>query len=302
MPPKFFSIAALLAVSVLSPSFATEPTVIKLWPGDLPGPTAVISGEEADTQKPTDRLVGGKTVMKVGNVATPQMHVYLPAKEKANGTAVVICPGGGFHILAWDLEGTEVAEWLNGLGIAAIVCKYRVPTASHGSPGKYQGPVNDAQRAISITRQLAKEWNIDPNKIGVLGFSAGGETAARSALAAGERQYQPSDEADKEPCHADFAILIYPGGLVDKEHELNQDVVVHKDAPPMFLVHASDDPVPCQASTELFNALKKVKVAAELHVFATGGHGYGLRPDKEPVTQWPKLAESWLNGQKLLKK
>ncbi len=292
-----FVLLAVLAIAIP----AAEPAVLRLWPSDPRGPLSVTKGPETDLQKSTDRLVGGKTVMKVGNVSTPEMHVYLPAKEKANGTAVVICPGGGFHILAWDLEGTEVAEWLNNIGVAAIVCKYRVPTASHGAPGKWEGPVNDAQRALSMTRVHARDWKVDPQKIGILGFSAGGETAARTALALGKRGYDPLDAADKESCAANFAILIYPGGLVDKDSlQLQENVVVTKDAPPTFFVHAADDPVPFQASTALFAALQKERVPSELHIFGTGGHGYGLRPDKDAVTNWPKLAEAWLKGQSLL--
>lgn len=294
--------AATVMVAMTTGIHAAEPTILQLWPKDSPGPAAVVKGEEADFQKPTDRLVGGKTVMKVGNVSTPQMHVFLPPAEKANGAAVVVCPGGGFNILAWDLEGTEVAEWLNGLGVTTIVCKYRVPTSSHGAPGKWQGPVNDAQRALSITRQHAAEWKLEAKKIGILGFSAGGETAARTALAGGKRAYEAVDEADKQPCGADFAILIYPGGLIDKDKDfkLQEDIVVTKDFPPTFFVHAADDPVPFQASTSLFAALQKEKVPSELHIFGSGGHGYGLRPDKDPVTNWPKLAEAWLKRREIL--
>ena len=157
---------------------AAEPKVTKLWPGEPPGPSAVISGEEMDRSKPNDRSVAGKAVIRLGNVASPEIHVYHPENPQPQRGAVVICPGGGYNILAWDLEGTEVATWLNQIGMTAVVCKYRVPTGSHGEQGRWQGPVSDAQRAISIARQSAGDWKIDPDKIGVLGFSAGGDTAA----------------------------------------------------------------------------------------------------------------------------
>ncbi|HUG18734.1 MAG TPA: alpha/beta hydrolase, partial [Planctomycetaceae bacterium] len=156
---------------------ASEPTILKVWTDKPPGPPAKVDGPEIDRQKPSDRLVGGKTVMKIGNVSEAEIHVYRPPADKSNGAACVICPGGGYHILAWDLEGTEVAEWLNSLGVTAIVLKYRVPTGPYGDPGKWQGPVMDAQRAISLARTRAAEWSIDPGRIGILGFSAGGNLA-----------------------------------------------------------------------------------------------------------------------------
>jgi acetyl esterase/lipase len=279
---------------------AEDPQPETLWPGRPPGPPALVKGDEQDMTKPEDKLIAGKRIIKLGNVSTPQMHVYLPPQETANGGAVVICPGGGFSILAWDLEGTEVAQWLNSLGLAAIVLKYRVPTREHEAAGKWQGPVMDAQRAISLTRSRAEQWGIDPGRIGILGFSAGGETAALVAVKQGKRLYQPIDDVDQVSCAADFAMLIYPGGIAEDDGSLKEDYAVNSQTPPMFFVHAADDRVTCLSSTALFTALKKADVPAEMHIYASGGHGYGSRSTDSAVTQWPQQAEGWLKTMELL--
>jgi acetyl esterase/lipase len=290
----------LLVVLIVSslraePLPQTEALVVGLWPGTPPGPPAMTNGPQQDLTKPEDRLIAGRRIIKLGNVSDPEMHVFLPPAERASGGAVVVCPGGGFSILAWDLEGTEVAEWLNNIGMAAVVVKYRVPTRQHGVPGKWQGPVMDAQRALSLTRNRAADWNINPQRIGILGFSAGGETAALTAVKNGQRLYEPTDEADRTSCAADFALLIYPGGIAETDGVLKDDYRVDQQTPPMFFVHAADDNVTCQSSVALFSALKKAEVPAELHIYTTGGHGYGLRATNLPVTHWPSLAETWLN-------
>ncbi|MDF1813310.1 MAG: fumarylacetoacetate hydrolase family protein [Verrucomicrobiales bacterium] len=287
-----------------SVSAVAGPEIFNLWPdSQMPGPAPLVDGEERDLTNPDDKLIAGKRIVKLGHVDVPQAHVFLPPPEKANGSAVVVCPGGGYHILAWDLEGTEVATWLNGLGVAAIVLKYRVPTRPHGEepvgklPKKSLGPVMDAQRAISLVRTHAEEWGLKANQIGVLGFSAGGETAALTAAAGGERTYEAIDAIDRETCEADFALLIYPGGLADaKSGTLKPHITVSKDTPPVFLAHAADDRVTCLSSAALFIELKKVGVPAELHIYSTGGHGYGLRRTEKPVTRWTDRAEEWLRG------
>jgi acetyl esterase/lipase len=268
--------------------------VVNLWPGKPAGSAANVKGEEQDQTKPEDRLIAGRRIIKLGNVATPQMHVYLPAKEKANRAAVVICPGGGFSILAWDLEGTEVAEWLNSLGVAAVVLKYRVPTRDHAD--RLQAPAMDAQRAISLVRAKHVEWQIDPQRIGILGFSAGGATAGMACIHNGRRLYESTDGADAESCRPDFGVLIYPGALMDEaQGKLRADVVVSGETPPMFFAHAFDDRVHCENSVALFMALKRAGVPSELHVYDRGGHGYGMRlVADQPVTSWPQRCEEWL--------
>lgn len=272
---------------------AAEPDhVLNVWPGKPPGATTV-AGEEQDFTKPDDRPVAGRRIIKLGNVSTPQLHVYLPPVDQRTGAALVICPGGGFQILAWDLEGTEVAEWLNSLGITAIVLKYRVPTRE--LTPKWEAPVQDTQRALSLVRQHAAEWGLQPDRIGVLGFSAGGETAGRAALAV-ERTYPAMDAVDDIPCRADLAVLIYPAYLVNEARTgLREDVVVSKDSPPMFLAHAFDDPVAPETSVFLLLALKQSGVPSELHIYDAGGHGYGLRPvENLPVTGWSARCADWL--------
>ena len=280
----------------------------------MPGPAPLVKGEERDLFKKGDKLIAGKKIIKLGHVANPQMHVYLPDADNANGAAVVICPGGGFSILAWDLEGTEVAEWLNGLGVAAIVLKYRVPTRQHGndveaSPGsndvhlpkKSLGPVMDAQRALSLVRANKKKWNIDSSRLGTLGFSAGGEMAALAATTLGNRTYKKVDAVDEEECGANFALLIYPGGLADRETgELRSYIPVSDHTPPIFFAHAADDRVTPLASTALFEKLELAGVDAELHIFNKGGHGYGLRPTHYPITRWPGFAEEWMQWMNFL--
>ena len=295
--------AAFALLVTFTVHVAAEPQVIKLWPREIPGPVAKTNGPEADMTKPDDKLIAGKRIIKLGNVSAPEMHVFLPAKENANGGAVIVCPGGGFSILAWDLEGTEVAQWLNSLGFAAVVVKYRVPTREHGdalyeagtAPLKAVGPVMDAQRAMSLTRAHASEWGLDPKRIGIMGFSAGGETAALAALNGDSRAYAKIDAADEQSCAPNFALLIYPGGLVDaKTGVLKPHIKVTKDTPPMFFVMAQDDRVNSLNCTALYAALTLAKVPAERHLFTRGGHGYGLRTTEVPVTHWPNRAVKWL--------
>jgi len=294
MSSRFAKYATVLGLLITVRASAAEPVVLDLWAGQPAGPQSMTTGPEADTQKPTDKLIGGKTVMKVGNVSKPQIEVRLPPADKANGAAVVICPGGGFNILAWDLEGTEIAQWLNENGIAGIILKYRVPTGKLQGDAKWQGPVMDAQRAVSLTRARAEEWHIDPKRVGICGFSAGGATAAITAAKNGERLYEAKDDADQQSCAPTFALLIYPAYLIDDSGALRSEYQITPKTPPMFFAHAADDRVPCEGSAALFVALKKAKIPAELHIFPTGGHGYGLRPTTQPVTGWPPLAMRWM--------
>ncbi len=297
MPARLQLLIAVLVIfcAIGNKANAAEspPTeVIRLWPSTPPGPAREV-GEEADITKPTDRLIAGSRIIKLANVSAPEAHVYLPPKDKRSGSAVVVCPGGGFHILAWDLEGTEVAEWLNSIGVTAIVLKYRVPTNSVNP--KWLQPVQDAQRTISIVRSRAAGWGVKTDRIGILGFSAGGHTAGRAALTT-ERLYEPFDEADRQSFLPDAAMLIYPAYFANKEKtKLVDDVKVTKNSPPMFLVHAFDDGVTAASSLLMTLALKKAGVPSELHIYDTGGHGYGLRPaESKPITTWPKRCEDWL--------
>ncbi len=293
--------ALVFSLLIASTALADKPTVLKLWPGTPPGDENVKLGEEKDFTKPTDRLIAGRRIIKLGNVTSPEIHIYKPAKEKDTGTSVVICPGGGHHILAWDLEGTEVAEWLNTIGVTGIVLKYRVPSRTRKT-NKWQAAVQDAQRAMSITRHNANKWNLNPNRIGILGFSAGGETAGLTAVFT-DRTYQPVDDADKASMLPNFAVLVYPAYMADaKTGKLQEHVRITANTPPMFLAHAYDDRVTPLTSLLLAVELKKNNVPAELHMYATGGHGFGMRPTDEPCTHWPKACAKWMGKMGWLEK
>jgi acetyl esterase/lipase len=285
----FFAILALQC----SMSWAETPdVVIDIWPTKPPGEQLDV-GEEVDFTKDTDKLIAGRRIIKLGNVKTPQAHVFLPPANLRTGASVVICPGGGFSILAWDLEGTEVAQWLCSRGIAAVVLKYRVPTRTQ-SPA-WLAPAQDLQRTMAIVRANAKEWSLDPEKVGALGFSAGGATVVHAAFSP-KRLYESVDKSDEQPYAPNRVMLIYAGGLPESDQpESLQNWKITKDSPPIFLIHTFDDFVPVLGTTNLFEIAKKSGVSAELHIFDAGGHGYGLRHDPDfPVSKWHHLCSDWL--------
>jgi len=270
-----------------------KPLVLDVWPGKAPGETGEIGEEEFQDPKPEDK----KPIKRLANVTKPTLTVYRPGKEKDTGAAVMICPGGGYTILAWDLEGEEVAEWLNSIGVTGILLKYRVPTRA--DLPRHLPPLQDAQRALSLVRSKAAEWGIDPNRIGMLGFSAGGHLTAAASTNFDKRSYESIDDIDRLSCRPDFGVLIYPGGIVEKG-ELTPEIRVSKETPPLFFAHANDDPVTPENSAVVYLALKRAGVSAELHIFASGGHGFGLRPSDHPSSTWPKRCEEWLRNCGLL--
>jgi len=270
---------------------------IPLWPGAAPH-NLPVGGPEYATSDPKE-LIGGKTVIAIQRVSRPTLTLYRP-RAGNTGAAVVVYPGGGFWILAMDLEGTEVCDWLTAKGIACVLVKYRVPgNRLYPRSGPYpDNPVatEDAQRAIALTRFHAREWGIDPHKIGVLGFSAGGYlVAATSTL---DRIYKPVDAIDRISARPDFGIALYPGHLWTDESKfaLNPDVPVGSHTPPTFIVQNEDDPVDSiNNSLVYYIALRKAGVPTEMHLFPKGGHAFGLRHDPaKPATDWPRLAERWL--------
>ncbi|MFI4877185.1 MAG: alpha/beta hydrolase [Blastopirellula sp. JB062] len=285
---KFFLVAVAL-FSVASPSLA-ENISINLWPeGQVPGQSRNV--KEEIVEEIDDRI--GRKVTKV---TKPMMTLYQAPPENRSGAAVVVCPGGGYNILAYDLEGTEVAQWLNEIGVTAVVLHYRVPRAK----GDHQiGPMQDAQRAIRLTRQHAAEWGIDPTRIGLIGFSAGGNLAANSSVGHALKTYDPIDQADERSCRPDFLILVYPAYLIvdDDSVTLNDRAAVTQETPPTVMIHAANDPVPCNNSIAFFLDLNRHKIPAELHVYPTGGHGYGLRPSEHEVTRWPTVVARFLQKQ-----
>ena len=263
-----------------------------LWPNGAPG-AAANPPAERDTTTAKDNLIAGKPIIRLGNVSKPTLTLYTP-RGRNSGAAVIVFPGGGYRILALDLEGTEVCEWLNTAGITCALVKYRVPDS--GPYPKSAAALQDAQRAIGLVRSHAKEWQIDPQRIGVLGFSAGAHLAAALSTHYEKRLYAPVDGADNVGCRPDFAVIVYPGylALADKAYAANADVPVTSQTPPSFIVQTEDDPVHVENAVVYFMALKNAKVPAELHVYAGGGHGYGLRRSEFPVTSWPQSVETWL--------
>jgi acetyl esterase/lipase len=271
----------------------------RIWPDKAPDARPADGPEVAATvvdKAGKEKLVGGKPWVYVDKVSQPTMTVYSP-KGTNTGAAVVVFPGGGYEILAIDLEGTEACDWLTSRGITCVLLKYRVPCVLVEPYRDCRTALEDAQRTVGLVRFHAAEWKIDPRKIGVLGFSAGGHMAAAISTHFERRLYKPLDAADKESSRPDFAVALYPGHLAASERgfALNPDIRVTRRTPPTFLLQAQDDPVdPIENSLVYYSALQKAGVSAELHVFAKGGHAFGLRPTASPISGWPQLVEAWL--------
>lgn len=280
-------------------SLGAQPTEIKIWPGTPPGNSG-IAGVEHDTTTAKDNLIAGKPLIRLGNVSEPTIAVYRPAKEKDTGAAVVVCPGGSYYILAMDLEGTEVCHWLNSIGVTGVLLKYRVPQPNGPHTDSFP-PLQDAQRAFGLVRSHAKEWGIDPTRVGVLGFSAGGNLSALLCAHTTKRGYPRVDAADDLSARPDFQILIYPGSLVDEGTAVSPEVAVTSATPPTFLAIAVDDrAVRADHGFGYAMALKAAQVPMEFHAYPTGGHGYGLRPTKDLVTTWPQRAADWMRSRGIL--
>ena len=266
---------------------------ILIWPGAIPDAQPVSGAEYVTNMPPTT----GKPWVAVCNVAQPTMTVYSP-KGTNTGVVVLVFPGGGYNCLAIDIEGTEICDWLTSRGITAVLLKYRVPDSGpHGLvEPKAPTALEDAQRTVGLLRFHAAEWHIDPHKVGVIGFSAGGHLVAAVSTHFDKRFYPVVDAADKENCRPDFAIALYPGHLWKDRHlGLNPNVPVTSNTPPTFLLQAENDPVDnVNHSLAYYIALKNAKVPVEMHLYAQGGHAFGLRPSKFPITEWPQLVEKWL--------
>ena len=281
---------------------ANDPAPLPLWPGTPPGDKGGL-GPEKDTTKSTDGLVAGKPVIRLGMVSNPTLTMYRAPAGSNSGATVVVFPGGGYNILAMDLEGTEVCQWLNSLGVNCALVKYRVPVRA-GLP-RYGPPLQDAQRAVGMVRYRAGEWGLDPKRIGVLGFSAGGHLVAALSTNFDTRTYPAVDEADKVSCRPDFTLLIYPAYLTSKTDHgptLAPELNVTANTPPSFLIQAEDDAVGVENTLVYYAALRTAKVPAEAHLYPVGGHGYGLRSTEKPITGWPRLAEPWLRSLGVLSK
>ena len=280
---------------------ADEPPPLPLWPNAAPGEKGNLPAE-ADTTKPGEGFVAGQRVMRIGNVSQPTITIFSPPKDRANGAAVLVCPGGGYNILAWDLEGTEICAWLNSIGVTGVLLKYRVPKRE--GLEKHTAALHDAQRALGLVRSRATGLGLDPQRIGVLGFSAGGHLAAALSANYEQRTYVPLDDTDKASCRPDFTVLIYPAYLTLKDDgdKLAPEIKVTAQTPPAFVVMAADDSVRVENALFYALALKNANVPCELHVYPDGGHGYGLRPTGHAVTTWPARAAEWMEKRGLLKK
>lgn len=322
MKPLIFAFCVAFACAgVGAQTTAWQPspghTQVPIWPGAVPDAVKVNGPEVAGK---VGHMVAGKPWVYVGPVSRPTMTVYSPT-GKNTGAAVVVFPGGGYSILAIDLEGTEVCDWLTSKGITCVLLKYRVPgDGQRPKSGPY--PISlmaleDAQRTMGLVRFHAAEWHIDPHKIGVLGFSAGGHLVAAISTHFEKRVYTAVDAADKESCRPDFAVALYPGHITisfvegdaehagksvkryttsgDKDLTLSPDLPVTNKTPPTFIVQAEDDNEDgVNQSLVYYIALKKAGVPVEMHLYAQGGHAFGLRRTKFPITEWPELAEKWL--------
>ncbi len=272
-----FSLLFLLTFS----SYSQKGDIIYLWPGKVPG-------EQKSKLPPVSDTTNKDKIIRFSEVTNPAIEVFMPDPAKQNHSAVIVCPGGGYYILAYDLEGTEIAAWLNKMGYAAFVLQYRIPN-------KKEGALQDIQRALRVVRENSQKWNIDPDKIGVMGFSAGGSLSARASTLFNKKSYSPVDKSDSLSCRPSFTMLIYPAYLDQGPNlTLTPELVLSKEDPPFFIFQTADDPYGNSALV-MAAALRNAKLPFELHIMPTGGHGYGLRPGKIASETWPVLAEKWLD-------
>jgi acetyl esterase/lipase len=263
-----------------------------LWSGLPPGDIAGEVGEEK---------VETKGVKRVSNVTEPTITYFLSDSAKASGTTVLVCPGGAYNILAIEHEGEDVCKWLNKIGVHAVLLKYRVPRRKNREP--HAAPLQDAQRAMGLIRQTGKTWDVPITKLGILGFSAGGNLAVMTATSFNQRTYSKQDGADDLSCRPDFAMLIYPAYLLHEKNpkKLAPHIKISKECPPFFFVHTGDDHIPAEGSVLTFLNLEKVGVTGnELHIYQSGGHGYGIRQSGNSVSEWPVRAKNWLIENQLL--
>ncbi len=284
-----------------APAWSPPPDhlTIPIWPGTPPGEKANMP-PEVNLNTAGTRTMAGRPYIRLTNVSTPTITLYKP-KAKNTGVGILVFPGGGYQTLSMDLEGTEVCEWLNQIGVTCVLLKYRVPDS--GPYPKSAAALQDAQRAMGLVREHADEWGIDPHRVGVLGFSAGAHLAAAVSTHYDKRLYDPVDAADQLGCRPDFAVVLYPGylAMANQNFAPNPDVHPAADTPPTFLLQAEDDNTAhVENSVVYFMELKNAQVPAELHIYAQGGHGFGLRPRDLPIMGWPKLVGTWLHTIKAL--
>lgn len=284
------------SVLTLLGSVQAQVSEIAIWPAGIPSDAKSLSPAVIESAKQRSNQ------SRIAYVETPSLSVYLAPKERANGCAVIICPGGGYNILAWPKEGLEVAEWFNSIGVSAFVLKYRVPRRD---PQRiHWEPMQDVQRAIRLVRSRAEEWKIDPNRIGVLGFSAGGHLSVMAGVRFNEKAYPRVDQIDDISCRPNFICPIYAAYLADGYRddvaELGELVTITSDTPPVFMAVTWDDKMRGAQAALMLAELKKKNVPAELHVFTQGGHGYGMRDNGKPVSAWKTDLAAWLTSMQFI--
>lgn len=305
MQPAVLIVRLLTVLSLVWSASAAEPLVVELWPGKVPDENGGIGPERTRMSPKLDKKEVEVTepTRMITDVTKPTITICQPAKNKNSGTAMLICPGGGYWNLYWELEGEEVAQWLNSIGITGIILKYRVPRRGDEPKGEAaRRPLQDAQRAVSLVRSKAGEWGIDPKRIGIIGFSAGGHLAIATATSFDKRTYEPVDDVDKISCRPDFAIPVYSGYLKAKDKdEIAPGLSVPTNTPPVFLVHGGEDIVsPPEHSVLMYLALKRAGVSAELHVYANSAHDFGVRTNDRPYSTWTARCADWLRDLSLV--
>jgi acetyl esterase/lipase len=304
-----FALSLLFAALCSSTPAAAAPTplIVPLWPGPVPDETNNVIGPERTRMSPGSKRAQVEVfepTRLITAVTQPAIFIYRPPKERDSGTAMLICPGGGYWDLYWQLEGEEVAEWLNSIGVTGIILKYRVPRRPDEVKGEpARRPLQDAQRAVSLVRGRAAEWGIDPARIGMVGFSAGGHLVMATATSFEQRTYKAVDDLDRVSCRPDFVVPVYSGYLKDKEKDqIAPGLRVPTNTPPVFLVHGSDDIVsPPEHSVFMYLALKRAGVPAELHIYADTTHDFGVRPANRPYAQWTQACAAWMKDRRFLK-
>ncbi len=306
MQTRASAAALLISILVAGAASAADPLVVEIWPGKVPEESGNIGPERIRTSPKLDRKQVEVTEQTrlITAVTNPTLTVYRPPKDKETGTAMLICPGGGYWDLYWQLEGEEVAAWLNSIGITGIILKYRVPRRPDEPKGEpARRPLQDAQRAISLVRSKASQWGIHPERIGIVGFSAGGHLAIATATSFDKRTYEPIDDVDRISCRPDFAIPVYSGYLKAKDKdEVAPGLKIPTGTPPIFLVHGGEDIIsPPEHSVLMYLALKRAGVPAELHVYANTAHDFGVRTNDRPYSTWTARCADWLRDSGLLR-
>lgn len=298
-----------ICLATLAAHGAQQPIVVDLWSGKAADDVG-IPGEEHFFDlviKGKSHTIAGRSTKWLTDVSKPQLVIYRPTTDKGNaentGAAMLICPGGGYHKLGWDVEGEEIAAWLNSVGMTGIILKYRCPRREGDVKNvPPDGPLKDAQRAVSLVRHRASEWGIDPQKIGMVGFSAGGHLVGATSTRFEQRTYKPQDAVDEVSCRPDFGVMCYSGYFkFNEQGDLSPTVKALADAPPLLFIHAQDDPISSvEHSITFYVALKRAGARSEMHLYSEGGHGFGVRDVGHPCASWTDRCVEWLRNEKIL--